>query len=577
MRDDHIIWTNMNNLSLAESPIPAGGKGLVILGMHRSGTSALTGLLNKLGLSTGRNLLSADKNNERGYFEDIHLNQQHDVMLKHLGRSWSDVRLFPAGWFEQDWVATARDKLAGHFLAEFDLDRMWVLKDPRVCRLLPVWKQIFARLRIQPGYIFSIRHPLEVAASLEKRNSIKSQHAFLLYALYLLEAERETRDLPRVVVSYTDLLNDWHQVVQMISDNLGVLLPEVDNEMSQQVDDFLSRSLQHHKLSCEDRERTGFDNEPCDIAIRAYQLLARPNPFIDPEAFDDLWDRLERYLVNFNPWIEAQYERDCLIDFMTRGGGQPNENVERLVGHGALSTIYWCSESDSSYLESKTIKLPLHYGSRETLRFVVPVDGKDLNKMRWDIADRAVLCEVFQAWVENTKAEKVWQWEQQMPLFSDTSADMKRIRSTDEAKRLFILSTGLDPYGQLLIPPDVIGQIDEGWAFVAVLSVALPMMALPKLCDLLEECASETATKIEPSSNRGEAVNRMKADFQIPRLAEGLDEVLISLRSTLALRDSTIINQQQLQRKLRQELIRAEGQLDFLKDVLLNKSGSDSL
>jgi hypothetical protein len=559
--------------NLTSSPVI----GIVILGMHRSGTSALTGLLNVLGIPAGRKLLPVNKYNERGYFEAINLVKQHDVLLKLLDRSWSDVRLFPTKWFDQNWVAEASEKLADQFLAEFDLKRQWALKDPRICRLLPVWKLIFAKLHIKPNLVFMLRHPLEVAASLEMRDGIMKEHALLLYSIYLLEAERESRNYSRVVVKYTDLLSDWRQVLQMIQNNMRVMLPEMDDDFSRLADTFLSRDLQHHHFIPEERKCTDSESQAYEIATNIYDLLNRSDPFCEPKKFDELWGQLEQYLDK-NPWIalaqRAQYQRDRLINFMTRGLLQPDANIEKMLGHGAMSAIYWCSKSDPNYSEAKVIKLPLHYGPKETLRFAVPAESKKLSRMRWDIAERGILCEIFKAWVENPQKDKVWQWEHQMPLFSDLSSFMKVIHSTSETNRLFIISTGFDPYGELLIPSEVIAQMEEGWAFVAVISVSLPTMAIPILCDLLKEYETEIEKIKELSVRHDVAVG--KTDYKIPCLAEGLEEVLTSLSTTLAKRDNIILNQQQQLEQLGQELIRAEAQLDLLKDVMLSKSDSDT-
>ncbi len=567
----------MSDCSSLESNNAVCRNGFVILGMHRSGTSALSGFLNILGFSAGKNLIPPNKFNERGYFEDIIIVKLHDTLLKILGRSWSDVRLLPARFFELIEVIEISEKLADKFLEEYDHNKFWTLKDPRICRLLPVWKQIFEKLHIHPCYLLTLRHPLEVASSLQKRNEISANHVFLLYSLYLLEAERETRGLQRVVVSYFDLLNDWRQVFQKIKDNLGAPLPEVDNVMSQQIDDFLSRDLQHHKLFNE-KESTIVGNEPYDIAIQVYQLLSRPNPFIGQKVFDDLWGRFVHYLDHLNPWLDraygTQHQRDCMIEFLKKGGGYPNCEVERMLGHGAQSVIYWSSGAESLFSESKTIKQPLYYGPRETLRFVVPTEGKNISKIRWDIADRSVFCEIFQVWVEDTTKNLVWRWDQQMPLFSNVSVDLKTFRSSGKEKRLFVLSTGCDPFGQLLIPPEVTANMENGWVFVAVISVALPTMAFPILYDLLKKYETEKNTKKELGTKHGAAES--KADYQIPSLNEGLEEILTSFRTTLAHRNSTILYQQRQHEQLSQELIRAEAQLDLLKEVILSKSDSDT-
>ncbi len=94
---------------------------IVVLGMHRSGTSALTGVLNRLGFSAGKHLLSANRFNPSGYFEVEGLNQRLDKLLAALDRSSHDERLLPVNWLLGDAAAATADALKVLLNEEFDL------------------------------------------------------------------------------------------------------------------------------------------------------------------------------------------------------------------------------------------------------------------------------------------------------------------------------------------------------------------------------------------------------------------------------------------------------------------------
>ena len=114
-----------------------------------------------------------------------------------------------------------------------------------MCRLLPLWKDMFVELGIAPGYLLSVRDPLEVAESLRRRDGLPANRAALLYAAHLLDAERETRGLPRVVVKYDSLLENWREVLWSSERGVGVSFPSLDDGRASSVQTFLSPDLKH--------------------------------------------------------------------------------------------------------------------------------------------------------------------------------------------------------------------------------------------------------------------------------------------------------------------------------------------
>lgn len=81
---------------------------LVVLGMHRSGTSALTRLLHTAGADAGGRLLGASAGNELGHWEDAFVVETNERLLAALGRRWDDVRPLPAGWLQDESAVAAR-------------------------------------------------------------------------------------------------------------------------------------------------------------------------------------------------------------------------------------------------------------------------------------------------------------------------------------------------------------------------------------------------------------------------------------------------------------------------------------
>ena len=89
-----------------------GSKLLLVLGMHRSGTSALTGVLQKLGAELGEELLAPTPDNPKGYFENSRIVDVHESLLHGLARGWQDPRALSAQWRETAEADKAFDGLS---------------------------------------------------------------------------------------------------------------------------------------------------------------------------------------------------------------------------------------------------------------------------------------------------------------------------------------------------------------------------------------------------------------------------------------------------------------------------------
>src|SRR5512141_539121 len=143
---------------------------LVVLGMHRSGTSALTGALAKAGAVAGAHLMPPTSDNPEGYWECAPVVRLNDELLQRVGARWDSVVALPADWTSLPAVESLRSEAAAIVAAEFGDARFAVLKDPRLCRLLPFWRDVFAEAGFTLSAALMVRRPMEVAASLARRD-----------------------------------------------------------------------------------------------------------------------------------------------------------------------------------------------------------------------------------------------------------------------------------------------------------------------------------------------------------------------------------------------------------------------
>jgi hypothetical protein len=252
--------------------------GVLVLGMHRSGTSALTGLLSLHGLALPQDMLAGKPENPLGFFESTGIVRFDDRVLAAVGSSWHDPSPLPDPLLPPEALERHVEEAAAILRCQWPDEAPFIMKDPRLCRLLPVWLPALARTGARPIAILAIRNPLEVAQSLAIRNSIGQPDAHRLWLAHVLAAERDTRRIPRAVVHYDDLLRDWRAVLA----GLGV---GIEGERAAATDAFLSRNLRHHAADTDALLRDAAVPTPIK---RVYAELRRApgEPGLDPAVFD---------------------------------------------------------------------------------------------------------------------------------------------------------------------------------------------------------------------------------------------------------------------------------------------------
>lgn len=227
---------------------------ILVLGMHRSGTSALTRTLGLLGLDMPGTPIGGNLWNETGYWEPAGIVTLNDRILQSMGSSWHDWRPVDAGWYRSPAAAEFRKQGVAILQAEYAGKLPFALKDPRICRLAKFWTEALVEAGASPSAILPLRNPLEVAASLEKRDGFQPWFSYLLWLRHVLDAEAASRGLRRVVTTYDQLLADWRQIAASIEANLDVTFPRGIDEAAGDIDAYLSQTYRHHRSAAQTLE-----------------------------------------------------------------------------------------------------------------------------------------------------------------------------------------------------------------------------------------------------------------------------------------------------------------------------------
>lgn len=230
-----------------------GRQAVVILPMHRSGSSALSRVLSLLGCDLPKTLMGGNETNPTGHWESTVVRALNDDILASGGSQWQDWQAFNPNWYKtpkpREFQVRAQEVLQD----EFGSSSLFVFKDPRVCRIFPFWRETFAAAGIEPKIILTARHPQEVAASLERRkeNGIPALVGLLLWLRYMLEAEAASRGMTRAVVSYDRLLQDPVGMAETLQEQLGLFWPSLSALQADEIRGYMDPSLRHHNAAAE--------------------------------------------------------------------------------------------------------------------------------------------------------------------------------------------------------------------------------------------------------------------------------------------------------------------------------------
>ena len=200
---------------------------ILVLGMHRSGTSATAGALELCGVALGSELLAPGDDNPKGYFEHERAVGIDERLLAALGSGWADVRPLPTGWQDGPAAREAIEEVDALLASDFVDTPLFALKDPRMCRLLPAWLPALSGRGVRVVALFVARDPVEVAASIEARNGWASPLGKLLWLRHTCDAEAATRGIARTAIAYDALLADPARSLSAALARVGVALPSM--------------------------------------------------------------------------------------------------------------------------------------------------------------------------------------------------------------------------------------------------------------------------------------------------------------------------------------------------------------
>jgi len=227
-------------------------RAFVVVGMHRSGTSAMTRTLSLLGAGLPEQLMPAAANNPSGFWEPQAVADLNDEILQAQDSEWDDVFAFRQRQYLSNFDRVYLGRAVELLDQQFNGHEVIVLKDPRISVLTAFWHRALLEAGYAVHYVVMVRNPLEVAESLRARDGFPREKSFLLWTSYMIAIDRDTRNRARTFVSYDQLMNDWRSVRRRIEAETGVPFPRDSAAAAIEIDRHLNSGLRHHTASSDD-------------------------------------------------------------------------------------------------------------------------------------------------------------------------------------------------------------------------------------------------------------------------------------------------------------------------------------
>jgi hypothetical protein len=302
--------SNGEVLRHSEGRVQGKRAAILVLGVHRSGTSSLARVMNLLGARLPEEVLGPGYGNPMGHWEPRRLMEINEEVLAAIGRSWNDPRPIPTSWFRSRDAYQFHERIIAELATSYGDAPLILIKEPRICRLAPLYLDALDALGIKPLVILPIRHPEEVIRSIQDRDGLDPRAVEFLWLRSLAEVEEVSRDCARVWTGFNQLLENWQTTLQSISDGLGLTWPTQPAEVFDEIAAFV-RPRHRHYRAAESRAHLQLSS----LTMSAWRAAQRALAGDESEAkriFDEI-----RTTISDVDWLSSP-QLECLEKALSR-------------------------------------------------------------------------------------------------------------------------------------------------------------------------------------------------------------------------------------------------------------------
>jgi len=413
---------------------------MLVLGMHRSGTSALSGLLCHQGFLGPQQPDPADSSNQTGYWEPPATRGVHNAILEQVQSSWDDL-ILPA----ELWSPIELD----HYLADLELalqrdyptpspNQVALVKDPRQCRLLPLWNDLFLRHQVEASALLVVRHPLAVAQSLKLRDQLPVDRSLLLWLSHTLEAERYSRLLSRRVVVYELLLQDPQACLQQAWELAGLPHRSVP---AAELEHWIRPDLNHASTDL--------------LAATSGDAVA------DPALLELALAVYHRLVLAHGASINAEDQQgldqaDVALKKRLRALAQQSSRLQILQ-------LFWDPAAGGGFSEANSLRRSLVADrGLNWVELPLPANAAAARALRLDLAEEPCVITLHQLQLLDAAGTMLWQWQTGPEVGSHPLPGVPLNANTALLGDGQLVAANHDPALRLEIPAEVLAQLDGG-------------------------------------------------------------------------------------------------------------------
>lgn len=283
-----------------------------MLGMHRSGTSAASNLISIFGCDLPKTLMQANDNNKKGYYESSKIFSLNERILKSSSSKWDDWTEFNPSWLDSPHYHHYLSEAKNILEAEYGDSPLFVIKDPRICKVFPFWKSVFESINVELKVLLTVRNPSDVKRSLNLRNSFNEEYSEAIWLRHVLDAEFFTREEQRTVVIYPNYISQWKQVYRKLSDDFDLQWPVSVNTAEEQASEFLDARLSHHNTTDADSDTRQSDSDSTFKIISSWSKQKECET--DYQQLDLIRNRLNSVDKLFSKSVNKLNDLDRIIE-----------------------------------------------------------------------------------------------------------------------------------------------------------------------------------------------------------------------------------------------------------------------
>ena len=308
---------------------------IVVIGMHRTGTSLITRGLQVMGVNLGDNLLPAMAEvNAKGFWEDADINAFNIEMLHAINSEWDCLTPITTTNIQQL-------EHQGYFLRAVELLRKKVaqvsvfgLKDPRIAKLLPFWGMVFDHCNYDVSYLLTIRHPLSVVKSLQKRDNLSAEKSYLLWFTHVITALTFSMRKQLSLVDYDFFMQHPSSELERLARGLGLSVNH--QELQFFLDQFVDNNLRHTHYALDDLVLDAACPFPVQDVYSHLLKIASGETVFDISVLDNLIQQWSEFLdFGLAPFaiIDSLYDATRSAEFKMQEQAQALDLKSHLIGN----------------------------------------------------------------------------------------------------------------------------------------------------------------------------------------------------------------------------------------------------